>query len=304
MLNFVKSKLSILLKNPSVNSLRGVPFPDLRGNKAQVEIARLLNLDSPQLIARVGETEGRAAAFFLQKRCTLGSDRSSYPEKLKSRLKLFAGYFPTTDEGIDDLARIYIKAIEAIDLYAAWTPHDAILRPARARTIGLVDLDPFFFNNKWTLALEGKRVCIVSPFVASMQRQYALRDKIFLKPTLPDFHLELALAPMTHCETDVSGQRWLDNKNRLTETVMNTKAEVAIIGAGAYGLPVGYDLKKMGVSAVVMGGSTQLLFGLRGKRWENDKQYARLMNEHWCRPEDHERPLGFQNLEIKGGAYW
>ena len=304
MLRFIKPKLSLLLKNPYVNALRGVPFPDFKANEAQVEIARLLNLETPQLIARVGETEGRAAAFFLTQRSTLGLNRVSYPEELKSRLKLLAGYFPTTDEGIDCLAKIYLSAIEAIDLHAVWTPHDAILKSARARTIRLFDLDPFFFEKKWTLALENKRVCVASPFARSMQRQYSLRDKLFPTPTMPEFDLCFAVAPMTHCESDVSDQSWFDNKNRLTDAVLKTSPEIAIISAGAYGLPVAHELKKEGVTAIVMGGSTQLLFGLRGKRWENDKQYLRLMNEHWIRPDDGERPQGFQNFEIGGGAYW
>lgn len=304
MLSFIKSKLSVLLKNPYLNRMRGVPFPNVMGNEAQVEIARLLNLETPQLIARVGETEARAAAFFLTQRSTLSLNRDSYPKELKSRLKLLAGYFPTTDEGIDCLAKIYLNAIEAIDLHAVWTPHDAILKSAHARTIRLVDLDPFFFEKKWTLALEGKRICVVSPFASSMQRQYGLRDKLFPTPTIPEFDLCFAAAPMTHCESDVSGQSWVDNKNRLVEAVLRSSPEIAIIGAGAYGLPVAYALKKEGITSIVMGGSTQLLFGLRGKRWENDKQYRRLMNEHWIRPDEDERPPGFQNFEISGGAYW
>lgn len=304
MIHKIKSKLSVLLKNPHINALRGVPFPDLQGDKAQIEIARLLNLDTPKIIARVGETEGRAAAFYLRERCTLGANCAAYPEELKSRLKFLAGYFPTNDESIDELARLYLSAIEAIDLYVAWTPHDAMLRPAAARTIRLVDLDPFFSAHKWSLALKDKHVCIVSPFVGSMSQQYKLREKLFPDPTLPDLKLALALAPMTHCESDVSGQSWIENKSRLTEAVLRKKPQIAIIGAGAYGLPVAYDLKKEGVTSIVMGGSTQLLFGIRGKRWENDRKYRSLMNEYWSRPEDQERPRGFDKHEIEGGSYW
>jgi hypothetical protein len=301
-LKTLKSKASILLKNPYVNALRGVPFPDMTGDNAQVEIARLLEQSDPKIIARVGETEGRAASFYLTNRSTLGPKRLTYPNELKSRLKLLAGYFPTTDDRIDDLARLYLRAIEAIDLYVAWTPHDSILKPANARTIRLVDLDPFFARNKWSLALEGRRVCIVSPFIGSIQRQFLIREKLFREPTIPDFELLLALSPMTHCEADVAGQSWIENMNHVTESVLKIGPEIAIIGAGAYGLPIARDLKLHGITSVVMGGSTQLLFGLKGKRWENDKQYKKLMNEYWKRPDDQERPPGFQNFEIKGRA--
>ena len=53
-----------------------------------------------------------------------------------------------------------------------------------------------------------------------------------------------------------------------------------------------------------MGGYTQLLFGILGKRWETHFpeifKYANL--EYWTRPQDKEKPKGFEKVE--GGCYW
>ena len=46
--------------------------------------------------------------------------------------------------------------------------------------------------------------------------------------------------------------------------------EIAIIGAGAYGLPLGAFIKKIGRQAIHLGGATQILFGVRRARWEVD----------------------------------
>jgi hypothetical protein len=304
MLSYVKSKLSVLLKFSAINRLRGVPFPTFKGEAAQLEISRLLLCGKPVIVARVGETEGAAASFYLKNRVTRGSCKLPYPDELKSRLKLLAGYFPITDLSIDVLASSYLKAIEDIDMHAVWTPHDAVLKPNSLKSCRLIDIDPFFTKRKWTQSLVGLKVCVVSPFVDSMKEQYKRREVLFKDEVLPDFQLFFSRAPMTHCESDVDGQDWFENKRKLVESVAAHRPDIVIIGAGAYGLPVAADLKQLGISSVVMGGSTQLLFGLRGTRWENDRQYARLMTDAWVRPAKTERPDGFGDFEIKGGAYW
>ena len=44
--------------------------------------------------------------------------------------------------------------------------------------------------------------------------------------------------------------------------------DIALIGAGAYGMPLAYKIKKMGKKAIHIGGSLQCLFGIKGSRWE------------------------------------
>jgi hypothetical protein len=58
----------------------------------------------------------------------------------------------------------------------------------------------------------------------------------------------------------------------------------------------------MGKKGVHLGGATQLLFGIRGKRWDDDPDLQPLYNEHWVRPHSEEVPKDFQTLEK--GAYW
>ena len=45
--------------------------------------------------------------------------------------------------------------------------------------------------------------------------------------------------------------------------------DIALIGAGAYGLPLTLYCKSLGKMALQTGGATQTLFGIMGKRWEN-----------------------------------
>jgi hypothetical protein len=300
---YLKSKASVLLKNPYINGLRGVPLPQATGEAAQLEIGRAL-LRGGVLVARVGETEGAATKQYLLQRHARSGPLAPYDAAVVERLKATAGFFPTTDDAIDELSRLYLRAIDEIDIYAAWTRHDAALCPPAARRVRLIDLDPFFTTVRWTLALAGRRICIVNPFVDTMTAQYPRRAALFDRPVLPDFDLVFVRAPMTHCESEVGQQTWLGNLQHMQDQVSELDPDILIIGAGAYGLPLGAAAKAAGRSAVVLGGSTQLLFGIKGNRWENDRQYRRLFNEHWVRPSEGERPAGFSAMEIKGGAYW
>ena len=77
---------------------------------------------------------------------------------------------------------------------------------------------------------------------------------------------------------------------------------MAIIGAGAYGLPLAAHVKRLGKKAVHLGGATQILFGIRGKRWDEMPFFQKLYNEHWVRPLPSEVPKDYQRVE--GGCYW
>jgi hypothetical protein len=299
----LKSKLSLLAKNPYINALRGVPLPTHRREDAQLLIAQWLASDEACLIARVGETEGRVIRWFYENRFST-YQKYSYPNELRDALSFNAGFFHTTDSEIDEFARRYISAIARIDVYVSWNPNDKKLNVWNRPNVTLWDLDPFFTRNRWTLALEGKSISIVSPFVSTIARQIPNLEQIHREPLFKGTRFHLIRAPMTNAGASTEGQDWFRNLNTVFESCIKTEAEVFVIGAGAYGLPLAYRLVQSGRKAVVLGGSTQLLFGIRGKRWENDRRYRSLMNESWTRPSIDERPEKYANLEIKGGAYW
>ena len=78
--------------------------------------------------------------------------------------------------------------------------------------------------------------------------------------------------------------------------------DIAIIGAGAYSLPLAAYVKQLGKIAVQMSGSTQILFGIKGKRWEQIPEISKFFNENWIRPSEDETPKG--STKVEGGSYW
>ena len=55
-------------------------------------------------------------------------------------------------------------------------------------------------------------------------------------------------------------------------------------------------------NVLYLGGGNQLLFGLKGKRWDEHELLSKYYNEHWVRPLAHEVPKN--NTLVEGGCYW
>ena len=60
----------------------------------------------------------------------------------------------------------------------------------------------------------------------------------------------------------------------MIEKCIRLEFDVAIIGCGAYGFPLANEIKKMGKVAIHLAGATQLMFGIVGKRWEEEYIYS------------------------------
>ena len=115
-----------------------------------------------------------------------------------------------------------------------------------------------------------KKVLVIHPFEKSIQEQYKKRVMIFPNSQiLPEFELKTLKAVQTLCgEQDERFETWFDALDYMYEQALNIDFDVAIIGCGAYGMPLASKLKNAGKQAIHLGGATQLLFGIKGYRWE------------------------------------
>jgi hypothetical protein len=93
-------------------------------------------------------------------------------------------------------------------------------------------------------------------------------------------------------------QNWLDGLEELKKAMAMQEFDVAIIGAGAWSLPLAAHAKRLGKIGLHLGGTLNLLFGIRGGRFDQRGLY----NDHWIRPVNSERPSNFGLMEK--GAYW
>lgn len=168
-------------------------------------------------------------------------------------------------------------------------------------------LEPFFAAEPWTSKLEGKKVLVIHPFAKSIVSQYAKREFLFPGTNiLPKFELIMQKSVQTMCfNKDDRFPDWFGALQYMYDEAMTKDFDVALIGCGAYGFPLAAMLKRAGKIAIHLGAIVQLLFGIRGARWENDysQRYKDMLaNPAWIRPDESERPDGFHRHE--DAAYW
>lgn len=134
------------------------------------------------------------------------------------------------------------------------------------------------------------------------------RRRLFKNPdTLPDFELDVVQAVQTIAGEKSRFSNWFEALDYMKEEIGRRRFDMLIVGCGAYGLPLAAFAKLLNKKGFTLGGGTQLLFGIKGKRWEgryhgDDTRFADLFNEYWVYPSESERPQNAQMVE--GDCYW
>ena len=269
------------------------------GNNA---IAAAVTAGAPYMAARCGATEMRTAADYLQ------NGGTGFAERTRQDIRNLSGVFPTDDATLAKFCRTYIECAHTADLLALWNvgAEREVVRgcgPA-TRYTKLRALEPYYHPHPWSAALAGKRVLVVHPFKNTIQRQYARREQLFpgteILPAFADLRIVQAVQGLGGQDTGYAS--WFDALAAMEREMDAADYDVAIVGAGAYGLPLAAHARDTGHAAIQMSGATQLLFGIKGKRWDSHPIIGKLYNDAWVRPDETE---GITHKEkVEGGSYW
>lgn len=171
------------------------------------------------------------------------------------------------------------------------------------RLAKLEGLEPYRSKNPWSRALEGKKVLVVHPFKESIEHQYAIKDKIFKDSNvLPNFDLQVYKAVQTNAGGTCEYNTWFEALDSMFNDIKQLEFDVAIVGCGAYGLPLAAKIKGLKKQVIHLAGATQILFGIRGARWDVRSEMQHFFNDNWIRPSSAERPKNAQSVE--GACYW
>ncbi|MDM7958584.1 MAG: hypothetical protein QUV04_02355 [Synechococcus sp. WH 8007] len=255
----------------------------------------------PCLVARLGSVESRLVGESCYK-------NSKWSRKTFKEAHRNAGIFPVNSTSLSEVASCLQAGFAQVDLLAQWqSPYQVRLildhLGDSSLRCDLSSLEPWWIDVPWTSALVGKKVLVVHPFAATICSQYQRREHLFEdRSILPPFDLITLRPPQTLGYGTEAFGSWIEALDHLIAQVSAIDFDVALIGCGAYGLPLGAAIKAMGKPAIHLGGALQLLFGIRGRRWESMPQYAALMTNSWVRPLPEETPL-YSN-HIDGGCYW
>jgi hypothetical protein len=177
--------------------------------------------------------------------------------------------------------------------------------------IPLRSLEPYYCPEaSWLHALQEQHVCVVSSFSNTIETQISkLKDiwngRDIFPETIQWSFVRSYYSPTLakgSCEWPRGITSWKDAVDRMEEEVMTTSANVVLLGCGGLAMPLAARLKKRGKICIVLGGAIQILFGIKGKRWEQHPIISQFFNEFWVYPDIDEVPGG--SREIEGGCYW
>lgn len=283
-------------------------------------IASKIQAGIPFMAARFGGTELSTIVSVLRAHKFPHIDRREY---YLERLYRLSGFFPQSIELEEKFTDLMLKYAGDVDLLGTWQlfMEDYIIKNYAIQTqvtkLGFLSpwelwRTPDSKVKPWSNALAGKKVLVIHPFEDSIKEQYKNnRENIFrnifpAEDILPGFELKTIKAVQSlGGENTQQYETWFDALAYMTDQCKQQDFDVAIVGCGAYGLPLAAEIKKMGKCAIHLGGATQLMFGIKGRRWMEDSfaEFAdHVMNDCWISPSKAETPESA--MKVEGGCYW
>ena len=96
-------------------------------------------------------------------------------------------------------------------------------------------------------------------------------------------------------------ESWKETYDMITNEIKDIEFDIALLSCGGYGAPLSnFIYEELNKTAIYIGGGLQILFGIRGKRWDNRDDFKPLFNQHWIYPTNEPN----NNHLVENGCYW
>ena len=277
--------------------------------------------NKPFMVARYGSCELDAFVYpyllrksifrryknYIKREISFIRKDDNYANNLLYPLCNNAGFFPHQIELLGKFCDEMTKATNLLDCCCCccWINEDVVKDEYHKDILfaRLEEMEPYDYSEPWSRALKGKKVLVVHPFADTIKKQYSKRELLWSSTDiLPEFELITIKAIQTIAGEKSEFETWFEALDYMKEQINNTDFDVAIIGCGAYGFPLAAHCKKNGKQAIHLGGATQILFGIKGSRWDELPAVNKFYNDSWVYPDSSETPKNNKNVE--GGCYW
>lgn len=231
---------------------------------------------------------------------------------IEKEIYVNAGVFPQTEKARIDFCIEMGTAVQNADIMSPWNNGlgDFEKRFIKVQNpncilVDLCALEPYYSGIPWTHHLKDKNVLVISPFAETIKKQYKMKDKIWSNGLLPKFNLITINHPTSKAissNTQNPYNSWTEMVDAMKQKMSSVVFDVALIGTGASSLPLAAHAKVLGKQSIHLGGPLQILFGIKGRRWDSNKTMQAFYNDHWARPSQEETPS--KSNEVEGGCYW
>lgn len=287
------------MKAPKKHKICGAAIPtDEEANEA---IAKLIREGKPFCLLRPGNAE-YGLTYLWDEHMLFGTKRYQKQKMYELLDKIDEHTKQWVDTFEEDLGQADIVAYFGV---YDFMEHYLMATYAKPRQIILMrQIEVVQLEKPWLQELKGKKVLVISPFVETMEKQYQRRNLIWGgKEVLPEMDVRFLKSVWYLSEEDNSGfSIWFEALEYLYTEALKIEFDIALIGCGPFSTFLAVRFKRDGKQAIQYGGALQILFGIRGARWDAREQYNKYFNEYWVRPSKEEMPITAEKLDDK--CYW
>ena len=281
----------------------------LISKKDNLYIKGIIELNKPFFIGRIAGCELKVA-YSYQK-----GDILDVVDELKE-LENNAGIYTKNSDSLAEYTSRLIQSYDHCTVIAEWPISGKVFAhtgsgqefiSTRTPHIAKIDaraLEPYYFEENWMTALKGKRILIVHPFSKTFAKQVPNLKKVFPGRSWFDgADLQFIQPPFTlagnHDDKD-----WQEHLQPFLESLRGLKEfDIALVAAGGYGMLISdFIFIQLGKSVMYVGGALQIFFGVIGKRWFENKEILKMVNDDWIRPLSDDKPSNF--IRVEKGCYW
>ena len=271
-------------------------------------LAEVIDSKKPLLVTRVGGIEGQIFWGAI-----LSADKNglkSLPDSLLRQARVNAGINRTSLRYLKRFSMELGAALCNADALGIWDYiHQAkiVKWSGCNKVVKLNDMNPITCgldpSLSWTHSLAQKNVLVILPFESTLLQQFKkISERKLLASLWPsDVKFSCISPPVTFAGMNAELD-WHQELNKFCSRLASIDFDVALIGAGAYGALIADFIKRSGKQAIHLGGSTQLLFGIMGGRWTDNKRVLSHFNADWSRPSKHEVPV--LHNKVDQSSYW
>jgi len=272
-------------------------------NKINNIIKNSINECIPNSFGKIGGIEASHIQHYL---------RTGTPVLTRGNsLAINAGIATASENELRFWCESYIESIENLDYVLEWCPEqgdkyilDSVWK-GKEKFSSFDGLEPFVLGSEgWHFSLSEKNILVVSPFRDSIMKQFERMEKIWPGVSPADVHVvKSPFPPALLGETNPKPYYY--HLEEMKNEIAKVNFDFATVGAGGYSLILLDFIKNQGKPCVHLGGSNQILFGIRGKRWDNNEKFVNSNwygTENWIRPFSHEVPPNAHLVE--NACYW
>lgn len=158
---------------------------------------------------------------------------------------------------------------------------------------------------------EGKKILLISPYAEFINTRanadiydsvWRTSKKKWFNPSIIDC-LNIPYSYITATDTHKTYYNSLALYQTICGQISDRDFDVALIGAGALGMPFANYIKSLGKVGISLGGHLQIIFGVAGARWRRDPEWQKHFNTDWVDVPPSYHPKDKNNLTDQG-AYW